>query len=68
MGSEYLRKRVCNLNEAEETAMFISEKLQTVDGRLATEAKAFGAVKVLVENVYPAHLQSIKIHIEQKKE
>ena len=48
--------------------MLISEKLQTVDGQLATEAKAFGAVKVLVENVYPAHLQSIKIHIEQKKE
>ena len=39
VGSEFLCNRRCNLNEAEETAKFISEKLQvqTVDGQLVTE-------------------------------
>ena len=39
VGSEFLCNRCCNLNEAEETVKFISEKLtvQTDDGQLATE-------------------------------
>ena len=39
MQSEFLCNRRCNLNKAEETVKFISEKLQvqTVDGQLDTD-------------------------------